>query len=382
MPNNRFPVTIGDQTYSPEFQSAPEYAEGWQSVLGRAHEAEANPLCRCTSAGVQLAIRHVGPRYFLVRMPDTGHRHRAECPFYCDKPAYSGARCYPAGHIRETVAGILVESACLGTHLSGEGRASDGLSTTGLLHLLWQQASLNTWVNGWGRSREYLAWRIAEAAQRVAIGRAPLAANLRLVLSKKSGANPLAKQQDRFLVMGFLDKPSVRSLTNEPIMLNFDAGLELDQAIFIGKGVWAAAAKRFPWAVDAWRQRQTTVVLACLTRVEGKDYYRALDIALLPLGQRYIPVFSAADLKLLDHLLINERSFSKPLPFDAPASTVIPSFILNDCHALDEPIFVGYEDAAAPRLQQYLRATFHRQTGWVWKSPDQEIPNLPAKNPR
>lgn len=74
-------------------------------------------------------------------------------------------------------------------------------------------------------------------------------------------------------------------------------------------------------------------------------YASVIDLALIGITGEFIPVESSYERTVADLLVLQERSFTKPLRYDAESDQVLPDFILTDT-AREVPLEVfGRDDA-------------------------------------
>lgn len=369
MSNRKYRVQIGERKYSPEFQSAPEYAKGWKSALQKGH-GHATAYCHCPSKGDKpLAIRYRedNDSYHLARYPESGHLHHNECRFYSPAPERSGMAAYAKGVVEEGADGCFLVKLAHGIRVNEES-VHDGASTQplatadsccaqpamsllGLLHLLWQEARLNIWYPKMDGKRgiHTLRHTLPATAERVRISRVPLSDCLLVTapfMRPKEGQPgtsatqhrneqvtigaiqrglkllaiaPLAKFQDRFL-QTFPDLLPVAGPSGMPF-LNLPAA------------VWARAQQQFPREIAAWGAGHTVIAMALLAPRTASGTYRqadVIDVALMRVSPRMIPVDSSHEDFIEAKLHAERRVFEKPLRYDSGASAYFPDFWLLD----------------------------------------------------
>ena len=176
MSDQRYAVTIvhGDSVkqYSEQFQTQASYAAPWKAVLQKAHK-QATVSCQCPGTGCRLlAVRHMSDNdsFHLSRYPRTGAEHALDCVYYSPDPDKSGLGSYSKGVVEETSEGDLKIKLTLSLRKkepadtgqapeatgssSGSGKATKpAMTLLGLLHLLWNEAGLNTWSPGMAGKR-------------------------------------------------------------------------------------------------------------------------------------------------------------------------------------------------------------------------------------
>lgn len=97
---------------------------------------------------------------------------------------------------------------------------------------------------------------------------------------------------------------------------------------------WASLEKRFSSEIANWRSGGNVICMAIgdLGKFKGKDtyYLKPLQIALMNVDENWIPADSSYELTMLNYLHKHERSFIKPLRYDASNNDVFPDFCLTD----------------------------------------------------
>lgn len=383
----RYPVTIADKRYSVSFQEDEAHALAWQHVLQFAHDRKSPVICRCIGkAGIALTVRHNGTRYSLAKIANTGHLHRPECRYHKERTESSGRRFYMGEAItgKESAYTVLSDikfnQAPIPDHkeIAKTEKVAD-LSILGLLHFIWSRASLNFWVNEWQRPESRVAWQISEAAKTIWLDDSPLAERLVTLFEKDKAAPPLIEKaktsQSRVLLLGEISKISDVAI---PEHLTFTNSSTLGR-IYLANGLWDRLVSRFPNEVEDWRKGESVVALALCLPHETKNYLRCVDIALMSLGRRYIPVENQYERNLVDKLLAEKRSFSKPLRYDAPKSAPLPSFILSDTETRDTPLMVAdTRKISEKEIGRYVNAVFKLRYMWLWRLEEvYQTPNLP-----
>lgn len=91
--------------------------------------------------------------------------------------------------------------------------------------------------------------------------------------------------------------------------------------------------------------------------------------------EEFIPTFSMEDAIVAKRLIAENRTFYKPLPYDA-ANTRFPNFLLTDCGESAVPLEIvggSVADAAARRLRiaEYEET---KRRHWIWEVVKAPLP--------
>lgn len=174
-------------------QLGPDAAQ-FHDALALAYGQRSRPICLCTPTGAEMYVARLGSHFILKRMPLTGELHALDCPSSWSPSAHRSLA--PAG-----------ESGCFEASARGansirlafpmtqygvpahfvtssfQGSPGEGvprLSLGGLLHYLWERASLTRWHPAFAGKRNWLVVRkrLLEAAQSTLVGRRTLSERL------------------------------------------------------------------------------------------------------------------------------------------------------------------------------------------------------------
>lgn len=406
-----------------------ERAAHWQRLLAEAHgDPRARPHCDCRAGGrsLELAVRALGRagrgplRYCLARMPGEGGLHAAACPFHETDPRRSGRAGYEEGVIRELPDGRLrikleqglavreqaktPSEPCSRDHgPQGHGKPRQAaMRLLGLLHLLWEEAGLTSWRPSDRRRR---AWwpavraALEEAAVGLVAGRATVGDHLAMIgYGDPDGPALLAETAEacgagqRVLLLGVVDRlersrpASSRDDVPPPaprMRLVFDGVRDYGLYVLGPEALASRLERSFPWAWRVLQQprkersvRVVGLVLARVRRVErgGRTLWTAWadGVALMEVGPSLIPVASTYERAVLGALQDEERSFRKPLRYDAGRDVVHPDFEQLDTDApRGTPMEVfGRDDAAyAARREEKARhytSVYGVEGWWFW----------------
>ncbi|MGH3429152.1 MAG: DUF1173 family protein, partial [Mycobacteriales bacterium] len=314
--------------------------------------------CLCSTPALRLVIRERAGRYHLAVWPTTGHRHATACAFYRVDDAYSGRR---FGGVATSDGAISVRlDRPLSLAVQGkptehsDGRSRRSASSTnatagsgrvtllGLLHLIWEEATLNTWNpaarRGWDILRDHLIDALAtvnvdgvdldtschlpprdvstdadktlnDAAYRVfrsGLGNDGRTERFGLVLDEIRSVEPATSEHDLHVSLVHLADP----LQGTP---QLEARLR-------------GSYKRAFAAVEHKIGRQFAL---CLVKRRDNRSVALLDMAVMVTNSEAIPVDSSYELAMADHIVASRRTVFKPLRYDRKEA-VLPDFLLTD----------------------------------------------------
>lgn len=385
--------------------------------------------------------------YGLARYPKKGHTHHPKCRFYAAKPELSGMQGYTTEVVEELDDGTFKIKLELDRQVRELGGPTGGGTTSvktgtprprkramrllGLLHFLYTQGRLNVWYPGMKGKRSWpvVARVLLEEADRVLCGRASLSEQLLLGIKvdfkKKDtdfeanaarSAQEAYAQENRARVKASNDENVAAAQANKhrlvaigrlslydwvtesgqkplPGLLKF---AEYDGLPFMkmDKDMWDVAEKHYPSAWSAWRRGDNVCAIVRLQYFEEplrpgahkvKQDWKVVDIALQSLSAgSFIPVESSYENRVAENLVAENRTFEKPLRFEAGKEEVFPDFILLDTERAKYPMEVfGRTDEAYERREGEKRWYYEEHFGpdwWCWKvSSIQDIPEFPAQ---
>lgn len=196
-------ITVNGQAkrYSPEFQTSPEYEKSWQKVLKDAY-GHAEVRCMCRGIGPKrLAVKYYefADAYSLAKFSLSGPEHAADCQYYSVGGALAGPNGRGAGvldvqpdgsvkirleigfAVRDTTSDVATPADVNKPNRPGS-TCQSAIKLAGLLHYLWDAATLNQWRRHWAGKRNFrqVFWRIDQAADDVHPGNLKLGDQLLL----------------------------------------------------------------------------------------------------------------------------------------------------------------------------------------------------------
>lgn len=368
-----YPVQIGSERYVVSELETTQPLR-WQELLAAAKHQQLAPVCRCRGGeGVALEIRGSGSKLFLKRKAHTGHLHIPACLYYKDRPETSGLRYYAADIIRPIADRVALPRPTATASEAPSDAAGNrrDVSLQGLLSLLWHQAQLDAWINGWQRPAHDVIRRLRAARHELKFDDTPAEQVLAVVPAGGAvGDEPLwhsLQHEGEAMVLGFLGKSPAEQLS-----FRGDQG----QRIYIASAAWSAIQRTAPYAFAEWQAGRQVAALALVRKEASKRYLRCDTLALTALTRRYLPTRSPAQTALLEHLLEQDRSLSVPLAYDAPPEAIMPAAILTDTENRDTPLFIAPANSDGA-WHEYASTVFRHARPWFWAG-QMPIPELPA----
>lgn len=386
--------------YNADFQTEDTYAASWAAMLGRWHSTAATVQCLCRKAAPPpLVIREYrGGKYGLARHPHTGPDHDSGCKYY--GPSVKGGwmeHAYLPGVVEEDkgrykvtlgvgrdmqephagVPGVEIRPA----HGDGAPRQSK-MTALGLLTLLWEIAALHAYRPAWAATRAKpasISGLLLDAADDVRWGKSSLAKSLqvgsapkigRLVEHNKAVAVSSRKQRTRLIVIGRLkayappdaDRP-VDLVAESPVPL---AGWECVRP-FLTEDHLRGLQHSFARELQAWRKGAATYAILIAEPRPASKYFDLLQIALMRVSERAIPLDSCHEAAVEEALVQAGRHFDKPMRYVQDDET-LPDFRLLDTGASPMPMEVfGLTNPAYQARRQEKIAMYDREytpTGW------------------
>ncbi|NHN86449.1 DUF1173 family protein [Acetobacter musti] len=373
---------------------------------------KARCLCRHRGAVLPLQIRYRADSdsYHLAVWPHEGPLHEKTCPFFKPDPGKSGRAGYVSSVIREEEDGDVSVTLSIGLRRKGPPQPVDEtplpapdrpgrtrqrrMSPLGLLNLLWERAGLAEWKPQFAGHRTMPAalGRVASAGTRIRTQKRPLSDLLCPVAPDHEGfarrlhaiVRAEGKENHLFLA-GFVDaieqgRGNDFTLTLTGQRNGYRCFLTLPAAErnrLARSHRLAAATLALP---EAERQARVAALLYVTaqhitkpdSRWKGWIQAEVRTAALMTVSPEMIPVESSYELAVAEALVAADRTFEKPLRFDAGEDLVFPDFILQDTvRSAGYPMEVfGRTDEAymARRAEKedYYNTTFGAGGWWSW----------------
>lgn len=317
----------------------------------RAEAGEATCLCRSPGPGLRLVIRRRDGLFHLAGWPLDGEAHRDFCFFHKTPHQWSGRGQYANGAFKEHADGSIDiktqvplkirtgERAPARQHAPTNGESRErpkAVGLLGLLHDLWEGASLNRWSHGWSRNWSRCRWQLQQLERR--IDGVALQECLHIVQPweperKAQIEAAMASFRSRLVESrGFRHRGFVLGELKQyaPSRHGYRIDLRNQNIAYFASKELIEVTERSARAVMAARQNPDARTIA-LMLVDQTDsgYLRVVDMALMLTSRAYIPCESSFELQMADALVAAGRSFTKPLCYDGVAET-FPDFRLVD----------------------------------------------------
>jgi hypothetical protein len=351
----------------------------------------------------KLSLRNRSGKIHVAVFPYTGETHDEECCFYRANPNRSGQKGYSQGVLREDDEGyfhvllntpILVKApvqAGEADTLVGQTERRPGapsvkrgrMTPLGLLHLLWENASLNTWPRH-QRERNWFdeVWSIRNAAKSIKIGKTAMIDALAILTPNGGDLDQdnlgalldnfrSAKERDRkrLLILG-----EVNWLESEKLRVRMK-----DDGKY---NVWLNATKAdlVSLSQSCEKQNDERLIGFFITRVDGvypsKTQGRSpcfqtciVASAIMKTTMSFIPFASRYEKRVVELLVEQNRSFRKPLRYDA-TDAVFPDFVLLDTPIPEYPMEVyGMSHELYQKRREEKERYYWQEFGmnhWVW----------------
>uniref|UniRef100_UPI0023AF8B86 DUF1173 family protein n=5 Tax=Erwiniaceae TaxID=1903409 RepID=UPI0023AF8B86 len=252
------------------------------------------------------------------------------------------------------------------------------------------------------RTPGWVSWHLQQTAGRIRVGRVPLEESLLLmamkgtpqVVANRDHLRVAEKNKRRLIVVsvlaGWNEAAEARLQTTLPLglfsgfpdlLLPEDARLRLERS--------------FGRELGDWRRGMKVVVIAeteppetTFRHTEGRNRPSScsivIDVALMTVSPRFIPLESGYEGTVEDRLWQEKRAFIKPLRYDGEED-VFPDFVLKDVSGVDAlPMEVfGMNTSEYLLRKQEKTAHYDREYGpgnwWCWNAAEKsDMPAFPA----
>lgn len=368
----------GQQEASETFQQ--NEASTWQRWLKHSRDNKKTTVvtCRCLPAEDDSVRRRLKVHYsrdtercWLSSYAFTGNEHKPDCRFYSVWSDERQAEIYQGEAVRAAADGTIVVRLPTGLQKKApsdvkpaENVSDDepvkrkrrpSMSLLGLLHLLWEQSGINVWHPAFDkkkRSPGWVNWRLQQTAARIRIGRVPLEESLLLMTTKgtpqvvanREHLRAAEKNKRRLIVVsvlaGWNEAAEARLQTTLPLGLFFgfpnpmlpeDARLRLERSLGRELGDWRRGMKV---VVIAETEPPETTFRHVDGRNRPSSCSTVIDVALMTVSPRFIPLDSGYEGMVEDLLWQEKRAFIKPLRYDGEED-IFPDFVLKDVPGVD-----------------------------------------------
>lgn len=390
-------------------------------------------LCSCQGKPLRLVIKERNGKMFLAAWPDQASQHALDCPFFSEAAnptdsLYTGRAIERFGdqthlqlehsflHENRYFAGRKGAVTVPGRSQAAGGTRDDlrdSMHMWGLLHFLWEESGLNRWFPGWHRDWGLVRYLIRKVAQNTVVDGRPLIESIYIPPVWNSKKKQEIEEHWRKFCAPLLENHRRSRLVASAIVIGTVRTLEKSEfghmvqlhhhgAKFFMDDHLSDSAARFSrrgWAaakhleVVSEEDEKPYIVAAMRVEASSTGVMNVVEVALMRVSPRFIPVDSSYEDKLAKLLLEQDREFSKPLHYDRH-NLAMPDFILRDAMHVDE---VGLEKRMSiamyvygpsnspsqkPKVEAVDRkyAKEHGLGYWQWDVAQQKlIPPLPER---
>jgi hypothetical protein len=379
-----------------------------QEALARVYGTPARPRCLCVDGGAEMYVSKFQD-FVIKRMPEKGTEHAPTCPSYELPPSNSGlGQVLGEAIIERGPDGVELRLGFALTRYSGRGRvyrlpearqevtvAHKQLSLRGLLHYLWERAGFNRWYPGMQGKRSYWVLRkfLLQATEGVETKGLHLAERVFIPEHfSRDHAAEIAERRDqalsgllspgrdlRFKMMIALGE--LRAFNEATLGYHISFKHLPDCAFFLEKTAAARSKRTFESALQSWSAGQVKLIAACLFYVRRERLYQIESLTLMMVSDQWIPLDHIHEKPLVDKLVREQRTFIKPLRYEAQHAGHFPNLQLLDVGA--QPVALDILSAFLAPQERTAKANgiaAHQGFGWVWDTSQcAVVPDLPAK---
>lgn len=370
--------------------------------LADAKRQHGHALCLCVSPARRLVIRERGGALHLAVWPDDGQAHAPACPFYREPHDQTGLRAYEGRAVIESEDGFQIEPAFqLARPLAArreapaaEHPARSRLPLLGTLHYLWSTARLNRWGRGWRRDYWRAHREVTTAAASGRLGSLPLSKLLfmpppfrqdRAAEINEAWSDflaPLRQQPGDTQVRSGLLLAQISAFERSPQGFLFRLRHHAEQ-VHVDEQVHGQLVRRHLRALSAvngWRDGGHLVIGLLQVELTTHGRLRLVDAALMLTTPHFVPFDSTYEARVAMLLVEHNRTFVKPLDFDADGE-MLPDFILLDT---PQPTFM---EVFSLETADYLRMRDEKirlckESGrplWMWDPTlEHRVPAFPS----
>ena len=391
------------------YRTYPEADPGLQDALAQVYGSPERPRCLCVPGGIEMYIaRHA--EYIVKRMPDTGSLHHPTCPSFEPEPGMSGlGELLGEAIIERSPDQVEVRTDFAMSRLPGKavprGEAvidpaevhapRKSMSLRALLHFLFERAGFNRWYPAMEgrRNQGVLHKYLSEAARGVMVKGASLDERLyvpepfRVELKDEIGERRRKK-------LALLLSPEDAGRYRMAIIVGEYNGSEPtafgrrivvkhmpEVPLYIETKAWEHVERSYAAVLQARYAdvpKKPRVMMAALVYAKREYVYQVDTVSMMLTTDQWIPLDGLYELPLIDALQREQRSFMKPLKYDARSAATFPNVLLLDCEGGPIPLHAvsAFGDTKEKALK--VRALALSQPHWVWNT-ETELPQLPAR---
>ena len=352
----------------------------YTAALKHAHATRAHPRCMCVHDGVPMYVaRSARGKYFIKRMPNTGHQHHIECDSYempaglsgraemksaftedADTGAMRLALSFPLSKRRPRAPAVTPNTA--NTHTSSPSAAAPKqLSLLALLHCLYEDAGLNKWspvMNGKRR------WYIVQKYLRLALdnkwaGTRPLEDVVYIpepfnlehkaaIEAKRAGFFASFESHDQSQPQGIVIG-EVKTLQASKYDFKLTLKHMAESPLYLDEALYETAVRQYPAEIALLDCDDTRdhVFAICTFILTAKGNPKLTQVALMAVTEHWLPFEDRLERDLVYALVYKQRRFAKSLRYSATKQTVLASCVLSDASDPETALFLLAKDAPA-----------------------------------
>ena len=381
-------------------------AEQIQDALPVAYKAKHRPICLCARDGVEMYIAKINERYYIKRMPNTGHLHAPECEHYEVPFGLSGLGQVDGALVENPEDGTVTMR--LGYSLSKAGKTrpipeSDGesesvktdghkLTLRGTLHYLWEQAKFNRWTPSMEGKRNYFVVRkyLLQAAQNMYAKGSSFAGSLFIPETFSVDRKEEIARHRTQRLMEVATNKSVKKLMvlvgeiKEFAKSQYGYKMVMkhmpDFGFYLNEDIYKRAIKRFATEIELKQIYEDSHLIAIATfSVSAAGLASVEELSIMTVTHEWLPFENPLEHELIRTMVEAKRSFTKSMRYNLSSRDVMASMVTNDTHPATAMYMVlasaseVYVDAVNEAIENSVLDT------WRWNTGD-EIPSLPPKN--
>jgi Protein of unknown function (DUF1173) len=354
---------VNGQTFDVD---APGLAEAIAAGFAERHATQGThirPCCLCKrddrGQGIEMYVAKLGDGLIVKRIPNTGDQHASHCPHFEPAAELSGLGQVRGSAISEdpaTGATSLKLDFAL-TKIAGRsnvptaGGASDSVKTDGsrlslraLLHYLWDQAELTRWHPGFEGKRSWATVRkqLLNASQNLFTRGEALLCRLHIPevfsVDQRDAINARRVAQFADLAAKAGTPQRLMLLVAEvkeivPARYGFKAVIKHvpDQAFMLDEQLYRRMGRRFESELALWGAADNLhMVMIATFAVSEVGVPTVVELSLMPVTQRWLPVQDAFEAQWIDRLVRAQRSFIKILGYNTQLQQGDASVVLTD----------------------------------------------------
>ena len=378
---------------------------GLETVLAWAYKNHIRPMCLCSDAPVPVYVSYLGGSFVLKRMPLTGSYHAVDCSHYEPPEALSGSTEIGTTILEDPDTGFTkldVEfslsrepsrpmSRGATSKASSVHTARPRLSLRGLLQFLWGEGELTKWKPAFIGKRSWAVVRhhlLRAAANKVLKGQ-PLAhvmfvpesftvAHKEQIAARRArrladGLRRPDKRQGKMIVVG-----EIKEIVPSRYRFNIVLKHLPDLPFSVDANVHRRTVRSFDSELTLWRNSVDVHLMIIATFTLTDRGHPAIDeMSVLPTSTQWIPADDSFELRLINCLVQEGRSFQKVLHVNGKVPSLSPSAILLDGDS-------GPLGLALDRdwdCEETIAATSSERSGsahdWLWRIREVDLPAFP-----